>query len=69
MSQSRAWMLPVVLWTSAGECSVCRYVPQMGNRRTARSRANWLRYCRERHEQMHVVNGDARMSFGGEVQR
>ena len=39
-------------------CRLCDYQIRMGNRRTPTSRANWIRYCQQRHEGKHRKAGD-----------
>jgi hypothetical protein len=45
----------LVTWNArTGACDLCGYSPRMGNRRTPQSRANWLRYLRQKHEDKHM---------------
>ncbi len=48
------------IWEFPTKCKLCGYIPKMGNRRTATSRANWLRYCMARHHTMHENKGESR---------
>lgn len=46
--------LAFLLFRGRDECGRCEYTVQIGNRRTQSSRANWRRYCRERHALKHA---------------